>query len=108
MPARLMVALKPDMSALITVFKSARAAMGPSNDKTNGKFNLAFRRGFAVDRRMNSKRLLGLFLRHALTSAGGYATGTGIVSESEFQTGTGAIIALVGIGLSIWDKKRRK
>jgi len=69
---------------------------------------LHFRQVLRLIADMNSKLLLGLFLRHALTIAGGYATGTGIVSESEFQTGTGAIIALVGIGLSIWEKKRRK
>lgn len=57
---------------------------------------------------MDTKLLFGLILRHALTIAGGYATGSGLVSDSELSTGVGAITALVGIALSVMDKLKRK
>jgi len=56
---------------------------------------------------MDTKLLFGLLLRHGLTIAGGYATGAGIVSETELQTGLGALTALVGIVLSALDKRKR-
>jgi hypothetical protein len=57
---------------------------------------------------MDTKLLLGLIVRHALTVAGGYATGTGLVTESDITTGVGAVTALVGIVMSILEKRKRK
>ncbi len=57
---------------------------------------------------MDKKALIGLLIRHGLTIAGGIATGSGYLSESEVQTGTGAIVALVGVLLSIFEKRKRK
>lgn len=57
---------------------------------------------------MDKKALLGLIIRHGLTIAGGVATGSGYISESELQSGTGAVIALVGIILSVLEKRKRK
>lgn len=56
---------------------------------------------------MDKKALLGLLIRHGLTIAGGIATGSGYLSESEVQTGTGAIVALVGVILSVLEKRKR-
>ena len=57
---------------------------------------------------MDKKALIGLLIRHGLTIAGGIATGSGYISESEVQTGIGAIGALVGIALSVFEKRKRK
>jgi hypothetical protein len=57
---------------------------------------------------MDTKLLLGLIVRHALTVAGGYATGTGLVTESDITTGVGAVTAIVGIVMSILEKRKRK
>lgn len=57
---------------------------------------------------MDKKALIGLVIRHGLTIAGGIATGSGYLSESEVQTGTGAIVALVGVILSVLEKRKRK
>lgn len=56
---------------------------------------------------MDTKLLLGLLLRHGLTIAGGYATGAGIVSQADLQTGIGAAVALVGIVMSALEKRKR-
>lgn len=57
---------------------------------------------------MDKKAIVGLLIRHGLTIAGGIATGSGYLTESELQTGTGAIVALVGVLLSVFEKKKRK
>lgn len=57
---------------------------------------------------MDKKALIGLLLRHGLTIAGGVATGSGYLTESELQTGTGAVVALVGVLLSVFEKRKRK
>jgi hypothetical protein len=57
---------------------------------------------------MDTKLLIGLIVRHSLTIAGGYATGTGLVTESDITTGVGAITALVGIVMSVLEKRKRK
>ncbi len=57
---------------------------------------------------MDKKALIGLLIRHGLTIAVGIATGSGYLSESEVQTGTGAIVALAGVLLSIFEKRKRK
>lgn len=57
---------------------------------------------------MDKKALIGLIIRHGLTIAGGVATGSGYLTESELQTGTGAVVALVGVLLSVFEKRKRK
>jgi hypothetical protein len=56
---------------------------------------------------MDKKAFIGLLIRHGLTIAGGIATGSGYLSESELQTGTGAVVALVGILMSVFEKRKR-
>jgi len=48
--------------------------------------------------------ILGV-IRHILTTAGGYLTGQGLVSADELNMGVGAVVTLVGVVWSIWDKK---
>jgi hypothetical protein len=45
-------------------------------------------------------------LRHALTTAGGALVANGTISDGELQTGVGAVIAIVGLAWSIWEKRR--
>ena len=47
-------------------------------------------------------------IRHALTAGGGALVAGGYIDASQAQAGTGAILALVGIGLSLWDKRSRR
>lgn len=47
-------------------------------------------------------------IRHALTAGGGALVAGGYLDASQAQAGTGAILALVGIGLSLWDKRSRR
>lgn len=56
---------------------------------------------------MDKKALIGLLIRHGLTIVGGVATATGYLSESELQAGTGAVVALAGILMSILEKRKR-
>lgn len=57
---------------------------------------------------MNTQKktiILGI-LRHILTTVGGAAASGGYMSEDDTTTGVGAIMALVGIVLSILAKRR--
>ena len=47
-------------------------------------------------------------IRHALTAGGGALVAGGYLDASQAQTATGAILALLGIGLSMWDKRSRR
>lgn len=47
---------------------------------------------------------LGL-LRHVLTMGGGYVAAQGGLSPVEVETAVGAIMALAGIGWSLWKNK---
>lgn len=47
-------------------------------------------------------------VRHILTTVGGSLTGTGVVTENDVQTGVGAIMTLIGIGMSIWNALRNR
>ena len=49
--------------------------------------------------------LLGL-VRHALTAAGGALVANGTLGGSDVEASIGAIITLVGIGASVWSKKK--
>lgn len=55
----------------------------------------------------NIGAFLGGLLRHALTTGGGVLVGNGMLSDGEVQTGVGAVMALFGLGLSMWDKRDR-
>jgi hypothetical protein len=46
-------------------------------------------------------------IRHGLTSAGGALVAGGYLDASQAQTVTGALLALAGVGLSMWDKRGR-
>ena len=48
---------------------------------------------------------LGGILRHILTTGGGCFVGNGMLTEGEMQTGVGAIMALFGLGWSLWTKR---
>ena len=47
-------------------------------------------------------------VRHALTAGGGALVAGGYLDASQAQTATDAILALLGIGLSMWDKRSRR
>ena len=55
---------------------------------------------------MNEEIALGL-ARHALTGLGSIAVSRGYVSADQMQTATGAIIVLIGVGWSVWDKVKK-
>jgi hypothetical protein len=55
--------------------------------------------------RMNRDTVLGI-LRHLLTVSGGALAANGTVSSSELEQGIGAILTLVGIAWSIWNKRQ--
>lgn len=50
--------------------------------------------------------VVGMFLRHVLTGIGAVLIEKGIASADEWNTAGGGLIALVGIALSYWNKKR--
>lgn len=53
--------------------------------------------------------LIGLpLIRHALTAGGGALVAGGYLDASQAQTASGAVLILVGIGLSLWDKRNRR
>lgn len=55
---------------------------------------------------MNAQALLGLLLRHALTYGGGALTSKGFLTAEEADVAIGALVALIGLALSAWQKKR--
>jgi len=56
---------------------------------------------------MDQETILGI-LRHILTSAGGCLVADGVVSQSQLNEGVGAIVILIGIGWSIYNKVQHK
>lgn len=50
--------------------------------------------------------ILGL-IRHSLTYGGGLLTAQGWGNASDWDQVIGAILTIVGIGWSIWDKRKR-
>jgi len=54
---------------------------------------------------MFNKTVLTLVLRHVATAFGGWVVAQGILSNSQLEDGSGAVLALVAIGHSIWDKR---
>ena len=53
---------------------------------------------------MMPEMILGI-LRHVLTTAGGGLVASGTLDASTMQTGAGAVMTLVGIGFSLWNKR---
>jgi len=53
---------------------------------------------------MNKEVILGL-IRHVLTFAGGYIAAKGIADQSLVNEGVGAIMTLIGIAWSAYNKK---
>lgn len=55
---------------------------------------------------MNKTTVLA-FLRHGLTFAGGALASKGVAESADIESGIGAIVTLVGIAWSIWEKRNR-
>ena len=52
-------------------------------------------------------QFVGPVIRHGLTVAGGYLMAEGIADQTAVDAITGGGVALVGVVLSLWDKKNR-
>ncbi len=50
--------------------------------------------------------ILGL-ARHLLTAAGGALVAKGYVDAGTAETAVGALVALIGVGWSVWEKRGR-
>ena len=55
---------------------------------------------------MNFEALKG-FIRHALTFGGGFLVSADLLEASQVDVAAGAIVTLIGIVLSVLDKKKR-
>jgi len=53
------------------------------------------------------KPLIMAVARHLATTAGGALASYGVISTSQTETVAGAILTLIGVGLSAWDKVER-
>lgn len=49
--------------------------------------------------------IVSAILRHVLTAAGGVAVARGYLDSGTLETAVGAVLTLVGLAWSIWDKK---
>lgn len=47
------------------------------------------------------------FVRHGLTTLGGGLVASGFMSADDLQAAVGSLVTLIGLGLSLWDKRRR-
>lgn len=59
---------------------------------------------------MNSaflKPLIMAVARHLATTAGGALASYGVIASAQTETVSGALLTLVGVGLSAWDKLER-
>jgi hypothetical protein len=45
-------------------------------------------------------------VRHVLTFGGGYLVQDGLLSTPDLETGIGAVVTLIGLAWSIYDKKK--
>lgn len=52
--------------------------------------------------------ITGLIIRHTLTSVGGALVAAGWLTAADWQTVIGAISGLVGVALSVIQKRRAK
>ncbi len=53
---------------------------------------------------MNKEAILGL-VRHILTFGGGAAVAQGMLTNSDLTTGVAAVMTLIGVVWSVWDKR---
>lgn len=49
--------------------------------------------------------IVNAVLRHLLTALGGIAVARGYLDSGTLETAVGAVLTLVGLGWSIWDKR---
>ena len=56
---------------------------------------------------MNGSDYLGI-LRHVLTAAGGALVTNGILTGGQLQDAVGAVVVLVGIGFSLYNKMNQR
>ena len=54
---------------------------------------------------MNSDSILGI-IRHVLTTLGGALVANGTIDNTQLQTGAGAVAVIIGIGWSVWAKRK--
>lgn len=54
---------------------------------------------------MDKTVILG-FIRHVLTFGGGSLVAAGTVDETMMLEAVGALVTLIGVAWSVWDKKR--
>lgn len=47
-------------------------------------------------------------VRHALTSAGGALVAQGYLGSDDLNTAVGALVALIGVAWSIWNKRQHR
>jgi len=47
-------------------------------------------------------------IRHAMTTAGGGLVAAGVVTNEQWTALVGGVVAILGIGWSIWQKKKAK
>ena len=52
-------------------------------------------------------QIVGPLVRHGLTAAGGYLVSTGYLGADQATTAAGALAALIGVGLSLLEKRAR-
>lgn len=52
-------------------------------------------------------QFVGPMIRHGLTVAGGYLLAEGVADQAAVDAITGGAVALFGVGMSFWDKKKR-
>lgn len=55
---------------------------------------------------MSIEALLGLG-RHALTTLGGFLASKGFIEASDVEIAVGAIAALIGVALSVFNKRKK-
>jgi len=46
-------------------------------------------------------------IRHVITTAGGALVAGGYIGQDELNLAVGAVITLIGVAWSAWDKKRQ-
>jgi hypothetical protein len=54
---------------------------------------------------MNTDMFSGI-LRHVLTIAAGGLVSKGVINANDAQMAVGAVVALAGIGWSVWSKRK--
>lgn len=48
------------------------------------------------------------FIRHALTAAGGALVAKGYLTTPDVEAVVGAVLGLIGVGLSVYDKLKNR